>query len=102
MCAMTSLDSKIYRTAEPEDTLIVEAFIIQIGPFGTVEITRGPDGPHELQPFDTALVPSFHTSVVVTEEVHGQERSLEYRERSIDISGSCVFTTSRQNMNSGS
>ena len=53
------------RAAEPEEYLIAGSSIIQIEAFGSIDITlEGPSGPRKIELKDTALIVSFHTSVV--------------------------------------
>lgn len=53
------------RAAELEEYLIAGSSVIQIEAFGLVEITlEGPNGPKTIVLEETALVSSFHTSVV--------------------------------------
>ena len=53
------------RAAEPEECLVAGSSIIQIEAFGSIDITlEGPSGPRIIELKDTALIVSFHTSVV--------------------------------------
>ena len=77
--------------ATEDDFLYAGNAVISIEAFGTIDITvKTPLGPADITLYDTALVPSFHTSVVSARKFKAKNVYWDMRNDRMEKNGKTV------------